>query len=766
MSASVLAAVKLAASVCLWYFFNVQYNLVNKRVLNELPAHTAVAWIQLAIGVPIAAIVWATKICPIPSLSRDEYLKVVLPAFCFAAGQACTVASLAVVNVSLTHTVKALEPLVNAIVSAALLGKIFHPLVYVTLIPVVMGVALASVEDASYNTFGFITAMASNVFFALRNVMSAKYHFEGDMGEGTTTRKTNQLIVLTLLASFLWSPIGICAPGGLLVLKDAWKSTTAKHISSNTLLFDILQSGILFFMYQVSSFWVLALVEPITHSVLNSLKRVVVISAAVLFLQAGVTAKGTFGIAMALVSVLVYTFTKHYFSKKDNQNTAMCVNKGRLLAWLVPFVILGSMMFYFSVNAVTLSISGKVSVNSRDSVNASGSVNAVTQVKTLPSKIVTSMTSPPSSVKSTTAPSSSLLKGIPCRYSGKNIILFTAAGNGNWGDNMQPLTWVAHLSRAGIPLSSITSSTCSTCRACCYDWHDEFTRVQMPADNIEIKRLPFWNSDSVYWIGGGGLLGYPHQPLSLKADWQDHIITRGVRIVFAGVGSNPTPQAMLHAAEVLLMNASYLSARSTVDVKLISNYLNVDTVPLMPDPILADSLTYQFPREAVTKGESRNSTCWIFRSEDHEFLRRVAPLVEPHDVVYTMEGKDGNYRGILPVTTHFFNNGHIFFENIQNSCGLLVSQRYHGVILGLRALIPVVGLYEYAPHKVQQVMNLATEDRCSAATQSLTVESLSRLVVSCRTSFNRTARLERILRIQSVFDREFKNALHKSGVCL
>jgi len=204
---------------------------------------------------------------------------------------------------------KALEPAVNAVASAVLLGQIFHPVVYCSLLPIFAGVGLASASELSFTTFALMTAMASNVFFALRNVIASKTGKVGDMGDGDITRKSNQLCVLTIVATSVLFPAVLVIPGGLLSFGSAWTSALEKTSASN-LTYMFLASGFHFFMYQLSSFWVLSQVQPITHSVLNTLKRVVVIVASIIVFRNPVTFQGALGTGIAIGGVLLYVLTK------------------------------------------------------------------------------------------------------------------------------------------------------------------------------------------------------------------------------------------------------------------------------------------------------------------------------------------------------------------------------------------------------------------------------------------------------------------------
>jgi len=308
--------IKLPVYAGLWYFFNVQYNIQNKKLLNVFHANWAVSWVQLAAGIPIALFMWSTGLVKAPKMTGSDYAKLAPVGAAFAAGQVATVASLGAVAVSFTHVVKALEPAVNAIASALVLGQVFHPMVYASLLPVFAGVALASSKELSFTMFGFLTAMASNFFFVTRNVLATKFGDVGDMGEDKTQRKTNQLAVLTFVATMVLLPVVLFLPGGLLSVPTAWNAALAKGVSAKSLGFMLAASGFHFFMYQLSSFWVLSCVPPITHSVLNTLKRVVIIIVSIIVFRTPVTPQSAAGTAIAIGGVLLYSLTKAHYAKK------------------------------------------------------------------------------------------------------------------------------------------------------------------------------------------------------------------------------------------------------------------------------------------------------------------------------------------------------------------------------------------------------------------------------------------------------------------
>merc|ERR1719316_2083003 len=136
------------------------------------------------------------------------------------------------------------------------------------------------------------------------------------MGDDPITRKTNQLSVLTAVAALVLLPVVAVIPGGLTAVPAAWKAALATGVSSAKLASMLVLSGVHFFMYQMSSFWVLSRVQPITHSVLNTLKRIVIIIVSVIVFKNPVSFLSATGTLTAIGGVLLYSLTKAHFAKK------------------------------------------------------------------------------------------------------------------------------------------------------------------------------------------------------------------------------------------------------------------------------------------------------------------------------------------------------------------------------------------------------------------------------------------------------------------
>ena len=196
-----------------WYALNIYYNIINKKVLKTVGLPWLVSWAQLVIGALYAMVGWTIG-RPGPS-DVGAAVKDAWPvAVAHCGQQVTTVISLGAGAVSMTHVVKALEPLFSAAVNAVVRGEILPLPVYAALIPVVGGVAVAIATDLSFNPLSFSAAMTSNLFSGLRAVLS-KANLE------RTKQTAPELFgAATIGAACILAPLAFLVEGSKLSLLD------------------------------------------------------------------------------------------------------------------------------------------------------------------------------------------------------------------------------------------------------------------------------------------------------------------------------------------------------------------------------------------------------------------------------------------------------------------------------------------------------------------------------------------------------------------
>ncbi|NP_001150021.1 Phosphoenolpyruvate/phosphate translocator 2, chloroplastic [Zea mays] len=286
----------------LWYLFNIYFNIYNKQVLKVFPYPINITEVQFAVGTVAALFMWITGIIKRPKISGAQLVAILPLAIVHTMGNLFTNMSLGKVAVSFTHTIKAMEPFFSVILSAIFLGELPTIWVVSSLLPIVGGVALASLTEASFNWAGFWSAMASNVTFQSRNVLSKKLMVKKE----ESLDNLNLFSIITVMSFFLLAPVTFFTEG----VKITPTFLQSAGLNVNQVLTRCLFAGLCFHAYQQVSYMILAMVSPVTHSVGNCVKRVVVIVTSVLFFRTPVSPINSLGTAIALAGVFLYSQLK------------------------------------------------------------------------------------------------------------------------------------------------------------------------------------------------------------------------------------------------------------------------------------------------------------------------------------------------------------------------------------------------------------------------------------------------------------------------
>ncbi len=73
---------------------------------------------------------------------------------------------------SFTHAAKATEPVFVVALSVGFFGKAYPGSVYLSLLPLVLGIALVSATDLSFTLSGLLAVALSNTCFSLRSIVA------------------------------------------------------------------------------------------------------------------------------------------------------------------------------------------------------------------------------------------------------------------------------------------------------------------------------------------------------------------------------------------------------------------------------------------------------------------------------------------------------------------------------------------------------------------------------------------------------------------
>jgi len=309
--------IALSSYLVIWYLGNVFYNIYNKKACIALGknaagtsnAHWALSALQLFFGVLFVLPMWLTGIRKAPEMTIDNWKEIAPVGLWASLAHAFSVLALGAGAVSFGQIVKAGEPVFAAGTNAILLGQIDHPVVYLALLPIIGGVALASLKELSFSVTALVAASMANQAAALKNVVS-----KGVMGKSWAKNlgPSNTYAVVNILALLFTIPFVL-----FFDLKDAgavMDQVKAMGTGKDVIKFSAF-SGLAYYIYNEASFLALSKLDPVSHSVANTLKRVVIIIASCIVFKTPMTLIGGIGSGVAVLGTLLYSLAKGKYKK-------------------------------------------------------------------------------------------------------------------------------------------------------------------------------------------------------------------------------------------------------------------------------------------------------------------------------------------------------------------------------------------------------------------------------------------------------------------
>lgn len=292
----------------LWYIVSSSNNVIGKMVLNEFPFPVSVTMIQLcSITLYSGPFFNLWGIRKYSSIAWPYYLKLIVP---LALGKflASVTSHISIwkVPVSYAHTVKATMPLFTVILTRLLFREKQSKLVYLSLVPIITGVGIATMTEISFDMLGLICALLSTMGFSLQNIFSKK------VLKDTGIHHLRLLHLLGKLSLFMFIPVWLYFDGLSVFRHPVIVNGDYRVIA---LLFT---DGVLNWLQNIIAFSVLSLVTPLTYAVASASKRIFVIAVSLIILGNPVTWLNCVGMTLAIIGVLLYNRAKHISKPKDN----------------------------------------------------------------------------------------------------------------------------------------------------------------------------------------------------------------------------------------------------------------------------------------------------------------------------------------------------------------------------------------------------------------------------------------------------------------
>lgn len=310
---NIFETLQIGTYFALWYLFNIGYNIYNKQALNVLDYPWTVATIQMATGIAYFVPMWILGLRKAPKLSLSEIKTLIPIALCHTGVHVGAVVALGAGAVSFAHIVKASEPVVTCLLNFLFLGEVLPTSVYATLLPIIGGVAIASMKELSFTFLALGAAMLSNVSSSARGVLSKKTMSGKKIGENLDAQ--NLYAVLTAMSTVILIPMMLAVEGTKFF--PAFKNVvSAGDFTTKSLSLLLALGGATYYAYNEVAFLALGKVNPVTHAVGNTIKRVVIIVASVVAFKTPMSTGSIIGSSVAIAGTLLYSLAMNASKKK------------------------------------------------------------------------------------------------------------------------------------------------------------------------------------------------------------------------------------------------------------------------------------------------------------------------------------------------------------------------------------------------------------------------------------------------------------------
>lgn len=290
--------------VAAWYSSNIGVLLLNKYLLSnygfKYPIFLTMCHMTACSLLSYIAIAWM-KIVPMQTIrSRVQFMKISALSLIFCTSVVSGNISLRYLPVSFNQAIGATTPFFTAVFAYLMTFKREAWLTYVTLIPVVTGVVIASGGEPSFHLFGFIICIGATAARALKSVL------QGILlsSEGEKLNSMNLLLYMAPIA------VVFLLPATLMMEENVVGITLALARDDSRIIWLLLFNSALAYLVNLTNFLVTKHTSALTLQVLGNAKGAVAVVISILIFRNPVSVTGMLGYALTVFGVILYSEAK------------------------------------------------------------------------------------------------------------------------------------------------------------------------------------------------------------------------------------------------------------------------------------------------------------------------------------------------------------------------------------------------------------------------------------------------------------------------
>ncbi|KAB2046693.1 hypothetical protein ERO13_D01G214400v2 [Gossypium hirsutum] len=287
-----------------WYGSNIGVLLLNKYLLTycgfKYPIFLTMCHMLASSLLSYVAIAWL-KVVPMQTIgSKKQFIKIfgLSSVFCFSVVLGNV--SLRYLPVSFNQAIGATTPFFTAVFAYVMMKKTESWVTYLTLLPVVAGVIIASGAEPSFHLFGFLMCVSATAARASKSVLQA-------ILLSSEEEKLNSMNLLMYMAPIA---VVILLPATLLMERNVIAITMALARKDTIVVYYLLFNSSLAYFVNLTNFLVTKHTSALTLQVLGNAKGAVAVVVSIIIFKNPVSLMGMLGYSLTVVGVLLYNESK------------------------------------------------------------------------------------------------------------------------------------------------------------------------------------------------------------------------------------------------------------------------------------------------------------------------------------------------------------------------------------------------------------------------------------------------------------------------
>lgn len=291
-----------------WYTSNIGVLLLNKYLLSiygfKYPVFLTLC--HMVACTILSYMVSLMRFVPRQGIkSRQQFVKISVLAIVFCCSVVCGNVSLRYLPVSFNQAVGATTPFFTAIFSAIITRKLESVNTYLALVPVVVGIILASGTEPSFHMFGFIVCVSATAARAFKSVLQG-------ILLASEAEKLNSMNLLMLMAPI---SVAVLVPATIILEPGSMSKASDLAHKNSGFIFLLLLNSLTAYFVNLTNFLVTKHTSALTLQVLGNAKGVVATVVSIALFRNPVSTAGMIGYSLTVLGVILYSESKKQSSK-------------------------------------------------------------------------------------------------------------------------------------------------------------------------------------------------------------------------------------------------------------------------------------------------------------------------------------------------------------------------------------------------------------------------------------------------------------------